>query len=72
MLNMARWIRPAVFNVLSISFLGITAYLVIADEHWSATGRGGIAFGAAALCVLIGNLDNIESLKGHLKSGKLR
>lgn len=56
----------AAFNGLSAIFFCITAYLLLSDQEWSATGRGVVSFLCAFSCALIGNLDRFESVKASL------
>jgi hypothetical protein len=66
--------RIALYNLLAISFLGISGYILVVDTDWAATGRGGMAFLISAFCAVFGNLDRLESFKASAQGieGKTR
>ena len=61
MMTLDPWFSK-LFLVMSVVFR-CTAYLLLRDASWSASGRGVIAFLCAALCGLFGYMPHIESFK---------
>jgi hypothetical protein len=55
--------RALIFNCVAMAFFGVVAYEVLSGAGSESLGRAGVALVAAALCTLLGNLDQLETLK---------
>lgn len=60
--------RSALYNTFAFGFLVVLGYVILfgAPGDWAATGRAGVAFLAAATCMLVGNADRFETLKASI------